>query len=302
MNKFGKILLPLITPFDNNEEVNYSAFKQLINYVIDKNFCDTIVVSGTTGEFNTLTFDERVKLFHAAVKAVDGRKPVIAGTGCASTKETIALSVAAHEAGIDTCMIVAPFYCKPIQEEIYEHFSRIAVNISADIMLYNIPIFTGVNIEAQTLAALIRNRKFIGIKDESGMNPTQITEYYWAANKGNKDFLIFNGDDLMLMPTIAQGAAGIVSGGSHLAGDKVRSVFEKYSEGKVDEALAIYRDIFRLFKIFGINNRIHPNPILRKAIEMVTGIKVNKPRMPLNDINASEQEELLRVLREANLL
>lgn len=301
-NKFGRILLPLVTPFYEDEEVNYEAFEDLIEYVIQKDYCDTIIVTGTTGEFNTLTFEERVKLYKTAVKVVDGRKPIIAGTGCASTKETIALTKEAIEAGIKTCMIVAPYYCKPTQEAIKEHYLKIAENCDADILIYNIPIFTGVNIEPEVIRDLARNKKFIGVKDEAGMNPVQLTEYYYAVKDENPEFLLLNGDDLMLMPTLAQGAVGIVSGGSHLVGDKIREVFNKYYEGKVDEALGIYRQIFKLIKSFGINGRIHPNPMLRAAIEMVTGIRIGKPRMPLNGITESEKEYLKTILKELNLL
>ncbi|MDK2934660.1 MAG: 4-hydroxy-tetrahydrodipicolinate synthase [Clostridiales bacterium] len=302
MNKFGRVLLPLITPFDEKEEVNYQAFEELIHYVIDKDYCDTLIITGTTGEFNTLTFDEKVKLYQTAVKVVNGRKPIIAGTGCASTKETIALTKAAADIGIDTCMIVAPYYCKPTQEAIYEHYMEIANNTDINILLYNIPIFTGVNIDPKIVGKLAENKKFIGIKDEAGINPFQVTDYYFATNDANPNFLIFNGDDLMLMPTISQNAIGIVSGGAHLVGDKIKNVFVKYYDGKVEEALNIYREIFPLFRVCGINGRIHPNPMLRAAIEVVTGIKVGKPRRPLNGITTSEKEALMNVLKELKLV
>jgi 4-hydroxy-tetrahydrodipicolinate synthase len=302
MNKFGNVLIPLVTPFDEKEEVNYSVFEGLIDYVIERDFCDTIIITGTTGEFNTLTFNERAKLFEVAVKAVNGRKPVIAGTGCGSTRETIELTRVAQSIGVDACMLVAPFYCKPTQEAIYEHYRKIADNVDIGLLLYNIPIFAGVNIEPDTLRKLAKDKKIFGIKDEAGMNPVQVTDYYFAVKDINPDFLIFNGDDLMLMPTLAQGAVGIVSGTSQLVGDRVKLVFEKYYEGKNVEALEIYRQMFRLFKIFGINGRMHINPMLRAAIEIVTGIKVGKARMPLDAPNKDEIEALKKVLSETGLI
>ncbi|MHB8277071.1 MAG: 4-hydroxy-tetrahydrodipicolinate synthase [Candidatus Humimicrobiaceae bacterium] len=303
MNKFGRVLLPFITPFGKDEEVDYKAFGELVNYIIEKDFLDTVIVTGTTGEFNTLTFDERVKLYETAVKTVNGRVPIIAGTGCASTKETVELTKAAVKAGIKSVMVVAPYYCKPLQDAIYDHYMRVLNETEADILIYNIPIFTGVNIEPSTVRKLAQaSKRFIGVKDEAGINPLQVTDYYFATKDVNPDFLIFNGDDLMLMPTLAQGAVGIVSGGALLVGDKIKQVFATYYEGKVDESLELYREIFKLCKAFGVNGRIHPNSMLREAVEMVTGIKVGKPRMPMNGINDKEREVLVSVLKELKLI
>ena len=122
--KYGKILLPLITPYDEQEEVDYGQYEKLIEYLIEKDLCDSLIVTGTTGEASLLTFDERVKLMETAVKAAKGRKPVIAGTGCASTKETIALTKKAEELGIELALVVVPFYNKPTQEGIYNHYKK----------------------------------------------------------------------------------------------------------------------------------------------------------------------------------
>lgn len=286
MNKFGKILLPFITSFEKNEDVNYHAFADLIEFAIKRNYCDTIIVTGTTGEFNTLTFEERVKLFETAIKVNKGRKPIIAGTGCASTKETCELTKVAVDMGIDTCMVVAPFYCKPTQDAIYDHYNRVIDYSGAKILVYNIPIFTGVNVETATLARLAKHPNVIGVKDESGINPTQLTDYYNEINPIDPNFLYFNGDDIMLMPTLAQGVTGIVSGGAQTVGDRIRKVFDLYLSGKVDEALAIYRQLYKLYKLLGINGRINPIPMARKSVEIVTGIKVGNARGPLNGVTA----------------
>lgn len=301
--KFGRVLLPFITPFKETEEVDYDTYEKLIRYAMDRGFLDTVVVSGTTGEFNTLTYEERVKLFETAVKAVDGKYPIIAGTGAASTREAVALTNAAVKAGIKTVMVVAPYYCKPTQEAIYAHYMRILNETEADILLYNIPIFTGVNIESATVARLAAaSKRIIGIKDEAGINPVQVTDYYFATKEINPGFLIYNGDDIMIMPTLSQAALGVVSGGSLLMGDRIKKVFTLYEEGKVEEALEINRQVYRLCKVFGINGRIHPNPVLRVAVELVSGIKVGKPRMPLDTATEAEKAELVKVLKEVDLL
>ena len=302
MNKYGQILLPFVTPFDKDENVNYDAYAKLIDYAITKGFCDSVVVTGTTGEFNTLTFDERVKLLETALEATNKRCPVIAGTGCASTRETIELTKKAQELGADMAMIVGPYYSKPIQKAVYRHFSRIAEAVDIDIFLYNIPIFVGVNIDPPTVRELAKIKNIIGIKDESGINPIQITDYFEATKDIDPDFLIYNGDDGMLMPTIAQGAMGIVSGGAMIMGDVIHKVFSDFEAGRNAEAMAGYRKLYKLAKVNGINGRIHPNPMLKEAITMVTGIDVGKARGPLDPIDDQERAELTRVLKELELI
>ncbi len=301
-NPYGRILLPLVTPFDRNEEVDYEKYAQLIEYVIANKYCDSLIVTGTTGEFNTLTVDERAMLLKTALKAAAGKVPIIAGVGCASTRETVALAQKAEKMGADCIMIVAPFYCKPTQDAVYEHFRIVHDATNIPILLYNIPIFTGINMEPALVGKLAALPRVIGIKDEAGLNPIQITDYYLATKSVKPDFLLFNGDDLMLMPTIPQGAVGIVSGGAHLVGDRIRKVFELYEQGKNTEAMEVYRDIFRLFRGFGVNGRVHPNPMLRAAIEVVTGIKIGPPRRPLDPITDGERKFLMELLKEVNLI
>ena len=216
--KYGQILCPLVTPYDTNEEVNYKAYEDLIEYLIQNDLCDSLIVTGTTGEASLLTFDERVRLMETALKASAGRKPVIAGTGCASTKETIALTKKAEELGIELCMVVAPYYNKPTQNGIYNHYKAVANSVHINILLYNIPIFVGVNVDAPTVRELSKIENIIGIKDEAGINPTQITDFILATEDINSEFVIFNGDDIMLLPTVVQGAMGVVSGGAHIFG------------------------------------------------------------------------------------
>ena len=272
--KYGKILLPLITPYDENEEIDYGKYAELIEYVITNDLCDSLIVTGTTGEASLLTFDERVKLFETAVKASAGRKPVIARTGCASTKETIALTNKAYDLGIELALIVCPFYNKPTQEGLYLHYKTIAENTKANIMLYNIPIFVGVNLEAETVGRLAAIPNIVGVKDEAGVNPTQVTDFFLATEKVDPNFVVYNGDDIMLLPTIVQGAMGIVSGGAHIFGHEIRAIFEAFEKGENEKAKELFVPMYRFCKTTGQNGRILPNSLLRPAIEAVTGIKL----------------------------
>lgn len=300
--KYGKIFIPMITPYDENEDVNYDKYAELVDYLITKDLCDTLIVTGTTGEAVLLTFDERVKLMETAVKVAAGRKPVIAGTGCASTKETIKLTNKAVECGIDTVMIVAPFYNRPTQEGLINHYTAIADHTTADIMLYNIPIFAGVNIDPSTVEVLATKKNIIGIKDEAGINPTQVTDFFLATEKIDPNFAVINGDDIMLLPTIIQGAMGIISGGAHIFGKEIREIFAAFEAGDNKKANEINLMLYRFSKSLGQGGRILPNPLLRPAIEAVSGIKVGPARSPLTKATDIELEVTLGILKDLGKL
>jgi len=299
---FGRISIPLVTPFKENEEVNYEVYEQLIDYVITHNCCDSVISTGTTGEASALTFDERVKLFETAKKAVNGRCKLICGTGCASTYETIKLTKEAVRIGADYCLIVAPFYCKPNQEGIYNHYKKIAEETGAQIMLYNIPVFTGVNIDPATCAKLAKIPNIVAIKDESGLNPNQILDYRLATKDINPDFIIFNGDDVMLLPTIVQGAQGIISGSAHILGDVLNNVFDSFEQGNNAVALENFTKLYKFCRTWADFGRIHPNPILRPAIELKTGLKIGPARGPLAPITDEEYANLKKVMKELNII
>lgn len=296
--KYGRILVPLITPYGENEEVDYGQYEKLIDYIITNKLGDSLIVTGTTGEASLLTFDERVKLMETAVKAAAGRMPVIAGTGCASTKETIALTKKAEEIGIETCLVVVPFYNKPTQEGIYLHYKKLAENTKANIMLYNIPIFVGVNMEPETVRRLAAIPNIIGIKDEAGINPTQVTDFFLATKDVDPDFAIYNGDDVMLLPTIVQGAMGLVSGGAQIFGHEIRAIFDAFEAGENEKAKETFEPLYRFCKSTGQNGRILPNSIMRPAIEAVSGIRLGNARLPLAPPTEEEMNVTLEILKD----
>lgn len=302
LNKYGRILCPLVTPFGKGEEVDYAVYGKLVNYLIENKLMDSLIVTGTTGEASLLSFEERVQLLETAIKAAAGRVPVIAGTGCASTKETIRLTKKAKELGVELCLIVAPFYNKPTQEGVYLHYKAIAEAVDVDILLYNIPIFVGINIEPETVTRLSVIPNIIGIKDEAGVNPTQVTDYFLATEKTAPEFVIFNGDDVMLLPTIVQGAMGIVSGGAHIFGHEIRAIFDLFAAGKNEEAREVFNKLYKFCKTCGQNGRILPNSIIRPAIEMVTGLPIGPARLPLAPMTKEEEVVMVAALKEAGKL
>jgi 4-hydroxy-tetrahydrodipicolinate synthase len=280
----GRIIVPLVTPFTQQGELNYEAAGKLVSHLIEKKYCDSILVAGTTGEFHALSSQERIELFKVVKEAASGRAALVAGTGAGSSREALRLTQEAEKLGYNAVMVVSPYYCRPNQEGIYRHFETIARGTSLPVMLYNIPLFSGVNIDPETVSRLAGIENIKGIKDELGLNPTQMTEY---ARMTPEDFVIYNGDDIMILCGLVQGAAGTVSGGSHLAGDKIRTMMELFLSGNNREALKIHMALDPFFKALCPNRRVNPIPVLKAALE-IAGHPVGPPRLPLD--TATEQE------------
>lgn len=297
--KLGQILIPMVTPFyRDTQEVNYDMAAKLTDHLIKEGYADSLIVTGTTGEFNSLTFDERMKLMQVVMEAAAGRIPLIAGTGAASTKETILLTKEAERLGYDAAMVVAPYYCKPNQDAIYDHFKAVAESVEMDILLYNIPIFTGVNMEPETVHRLHKIKNIKGIKDEAGINPTQITEFRRATNE---DFTIYNGDDIMVLCGMIQGAAGVVSGGAHMIGKEMREMIDAFRAGDLATATRLHHLMDPLFKGFTPNGRVNGIPAMRACIEML-GLPVGPARMPLNECTEEEKAGLREILHKLGKL
>ncbi|HUZ47818.1 MAG TPA: 4-hydroxy-tetrahydrodipicolinate synthase [Terriglobia bacterium] len=290
----GRIIIPMVTPFKrDNGDIDYPAAADLIEHLISHNYCDSLLIEGTTGEFNTQRFEERVELLKFARQAVAGRRPMAAGTGAASTREAVLLTQEAEKLGYDAALIIAPYFCRPTQEGIYAHYKTISQSTRLPIMLYNIPLFTGVNINPDTVGRLARDCKnIVGIKDEAGLNPTQMTEYARAAPEG---FTIYDGDDIMVLCGLAQGAVGVVSGGAHVIGDKMRKMIELFLEGKIKEAEKIHKALDAFFKSFVPTGGVNPIPALRAAIELA-GVRVGPPRLPLAESTEEEKERVRKQL------
>jgi 4-hydroxy-tetrahydrodipicolinate synthase len=282
----GQIIIPMLTPFKANGDINYDEAEKLADFLITSKFCDTILVAGTTGEFNTLADQERLELFRVVKNAVAGRVPLVAGTGAGSAREGVKLTRAAEALGYDCAMVVGPYYCKPTQQGIYDYFAAIANSVDMPIMLYNIPIFTGMNVEPETVQRLSAIKNIRGIKDEAGINPTQMTDYRLVVPN---DFTIYNGDDIMVLCGMVQGAAGVVSGFSHLAGDKMRRMIDHFQAGEIMAARAIHMSFHPFLKALSANGRINPVPILRAAVELA-GHPIGRARLPLDEATADEKK------------
>ncbi len=298
MREIGRILTPMVTPFTKQGAVDFRRAAALAKWLVDTDRADSVIVSGTTGEFHALSFDERVRLFETIVQAVGKKTPVIAGTGAASTADAVRLTQAAEKAGVDMAMVVCPYYCKPTQAGILAHYRAVAAATKLPIMLYNIPLFTGSNIEPETLKKLTKIKNIVAIKEESGLNPMQTTRYLMAVPKG---FRVYVGDDTMVLPILVQGGAGVVSGGAQICGKDMRALVDAIVAGDLDTARALHRKTFPLFEAFYQNGRINPIPILRAGIGLA-GMPVGDARGPLDTATKPEVAALRAVMKARGYL
>jgi len=300
--KYGKILTPMVTPFKEDQSVDYEAAASIAKKLVEDNMADTIVIGGTTGEFFTMNFKERVKLFQVVKEAVGDKIPLIPGVGATSTKETIELAKKAAELGFDAVMVVSPYYTKPTQSQLYIHFKKVAESVNINIMVYNIPIFTGVNVNPETLSKLAEIENVVAIKEEAELNPKQMTEFI---NSTPDDFIIYCGDDSMVLEAYAQGGTkrigGIISGASHIIGIQLRKMIEMFNEGNVQEAAEMQQKFLPLFRIMGQNGRFNPCALIKEAMKMV-GYKAGIPRLPLTPGTEEEIAEVKRVMKELNII
>lgn len=300
--KYGKVLTPLVTPFKEDQSVDYAAAVSIAEKLIEDNMADSIILTGTTGEFFTMSFEERVKLFKVIMDAVGNKIPLMAGVGCASTIETVALAKKAEELGFEIMMVVSPYYTKPTQKELYNHFKKVAESVNIQMMLYNIPIFTGVNINPETVAKLSEIENIIAVKEEAELNPKQMTEFI---NITSDDFIIYCGDDTMVLEAFAQGGSkrigGIISGASHIMGVQLRNMIEMFLKGNIQEAAKMQQKYLPLFRIMGQNGRTNPASLLKEAMKML-GYNAGMPRLPLTPGTEEEIAEVRRVMEKLNII
>lgn len=290
--KSGQLITAMITPMNKDRSVNYRAAVELAKR-LGENGSDGVVLSGTTGESPTLSFEEKAKLFAEVTDALGGQLEIIAGTGSNSTEDTIALTKAAETAGVDSIMLVTPYYNKPSQAGLYEHFKAVASQTSLPIMLYNVPGRTNVNLLPETVEKLAKIDNIVAIKEASG-NLEQVSILKTLVPE---DFLIFSGDDALTLPTLAVGGAGVVSVVSHLVGREIKAMISAFCAGKTDKALEIHLQLMPLFKAMFLTT--NPVPV-KRALEYV-GVETGPLRLPLVDLTEQESQTIKEVLFKMGL-
>jgi 4-hydroxy-tetrahydrodipicolinate synthase len=280
---FGQLITAMVTPFDENLSIDWEATGRLMDYLIEEQQSDALVVSGTTGESPTLTDDEKIALFRFAVQHAAGRCKIIAGTGSNDTAHSIHLTKAAEQAGVDGVLAVVPYYNKPSQEGLYLHFKAVAESSSLPVVLYNVPSRTVTSLSAATTLRLAELPNVVATKECASLE--QMTEMVKDAPDG---FTLYSGDDGLTLPCLAVGGHGIISVASHLIGGRMKQMIEAFKAGRVTEAAQINAECWPVFK--GLFNCPHPvpNPVPVKYALSLRGMSVGGVRLPLAD--ATEQE------------
>ena len=288
---FGRMIPAMVTPFDDGLSVSFDRVRNLVRYLIDGG-SDAVLVSGTTGESPTLTVEEKLDLYAAVVEEAAGRVPVVANVGSNCTASSISLGLAAKERGVSGIMAVVPYYNKPPQEGIYQHFKAIAEAVDLPMIVYNIPGRCSVNMTAETCLRLANDvRQIIAVKEASG-DIEQMKQIIASAPEG---FYVYAGDDSFTYPVMEAGGQGVISTLGNVDPKGMKELTELCAAGRWNEARALHEQLLPLMKgLFATTN-----PILVKCALNLIGVPVGGVRLPL--VCATEQQagDLRALLHEA---
>lgn len=292
---FGNLLTAMITPFNNNGEIDFKEVRRIANKLANEG-SDGLVVTGTTGESPTLSHEEDCLLYSTVLDEVGDRVKVIAGTGSNCTKTTIQYTKIAESIGIHGAMIVVPYYNKPSQQGMIEHFVKVGKNTNLPLMIYNIPGRTGVNMLPETVKEIFsKSSNYCSIKEASGdLNQMEQIIKLMKTEK----FSLYSGDDRLTLDILKIGGTGVVSVASHVAGNQIKSMINNYQNRDVKTAESINKKLKELFKVLFITS----NPAPTKAALRLLDYKVGMPRLPIVDVNNEEFNEIKKVLKNLELV
>ncbi|HBU84950.1 MAG TPA: 4-hydroxy-tetrahydrodipicolinate synthase [Paenibacillus sp.] len=290
---FGRLITAMVTPFNEQGGIHWEETARLIDYLIEDQKSETLVVSGTTGESPTLSDKEKVELFEFAVKHAAGRCKIIAGTGSNNTAHSIHLTQDAERAGVDGVLLVVPYYNKPSQEGMYRHFEAIANATKLPIMLYNVPGRTAASLSAATTLRLAQIPNIVATKECVSLE--QVTQISAGAPE---HFKVYSGDDAAGLPAIAVGAYGIVSVASHVVGAEMKQMIDAFFGGAPVQAAQIHQKLFPVFKGLFECPQPLPNPVAVKYALTLRGLNVGSVRLPLIAATEDEQEFIRTLFNE----
>lgn len=284
---FGRILTAMVTPFNEDGNVDQQRIKTLVDHLMGHG-TEGLVITGTTGESPTLTFQEKITVYETVVKHVNGKIPILAGTGTNNTYESIELTKAAEQIGVDGIMLVVPYYNKPSQRGLYEHFKQIAMATHLPVMLYNIPGRSAINMDVATIIELSKIDNIVSLKDATG-NLQTMTE---IIAKTPDSFTVYSGDDQLTLPSLAIGGHGIVSVSSHIIGGQMQQMIEHYLSGEVQKAAQIHQQLVPIMNTLFA----HPSPAPVKAALNMQKVPVGQVRLPLVNLTGEEKQQLYEII------
>ena len=288
---FEGIIPALVTPFKENFEVDYEGLSKNLDYL--EKYVDAVVPAGTTGESATLSYQEHIEVVKYVCEVAN--VPVIAGAGSNSTREAIFLGKEVEKAGADAAMFITPYYNKPNKEGLYEHYKRIAEEISIPIIIYNVPSRTACNITPDIVVRLANEfDNIVGIKEASG-NLKQVAE---IVRNAPDNFVVLSGDDFLTLPILMLGGKGVVSVAANVAPHLMKDMYNAFKSGNLELARELHYKLMPLFEVLFIDT----NPIpVKKALELM-GLAAGKPRLPLVELSKEKTEKLKEVLKSLELL
>ncbi|WP_151735075.1 4-hydroxy-tetrahydrodipicolinate synthase [Paenibacillus tengchongensis] len=290
---FGRLITAMVTPFDGEGKINWEAASRLVDYLIEEQKSDALVVCGTTGESPTLSDREKLQLFAFVKEHAAGRCKIIAGTGTNSTKHSIDLTKEAEKIGVDGVLLVVPYYNKPNQEGLYRHFAAIAGETSLPCILYNVPGRTGVSMSAATTLRLAEIPNIVATKE--CLSVDQITQICSACPE---DFHVYTGDDSAGLAALAVGGHGIISVASHIVGPEMKTMIDAFTRGDVLEAGRLHRRLFPVFKGLFECPQPLPNPSAVKYALGLRGLDVGSVRLPLVPPSAEEADFIETLVKQ----
>ncbi len=287
------VIPALVTPLDQDENIDEKGIRELIDYLIDSGV-HGVFVCGSQGEGYALRNEEKKRIIEVAVDAANGRIPVYAGTGAITTKETIEACKYALDAGADAVSIITPYFIRPSQEELYNHYRSIAEAVDIPILLYNNPGRTGVNLEAETVRRLAEIDNIVGIKDSSG-DLTLTAEYIYYSPE---EFSVIAGRDSLILATLLYGGKGAIAATANVAPKLVVGIYENYIKGEIEKARELQFKLLPLRTAFNLGTF----PAVVKEAMNLLGRPSGPARKPITSLTEENREKLKLILRDAGLL
>ncbi|NHI93303.1 MAG: 4-hydroxy-tetrahydrodipicolinate synthase [Candidatus Lokiarchaeota archaeon] len=296
MVDISKCFVAMITPLDENREVVEEDLRTWVDYLI-KNGVHGLVPMGTTGESATMSHNEHKRIIEIVVNQTKNRVPVIAGSGSNSTREAIDLSKFAENAGADGCLVIVPYYNKPMQSGLLAHFTKVAESVKVPIVLYNVPSRTGRNLEADTVIKLSKIKNIVAIKEASG----DLDQIMRIVKGTDEDFSIISGDDSLTYSICTIGGKGVISVAGNIIPKKMSDLCISLEKGDYQTALKQHYELYDLLKVLFVES--NPIPVKEAAkLLKIAGISNWNLRLPLLNAAPDTIEKIKKVLKELKLL